>query len=188
MALYFAYTGTPYHIILKTLNSILRDGTSIKEHKRMELEDDKEYKAPPIPGISIHLQVPRLKGMDTSSYDKLPYHVRENRKALHIKTDPKDKAYLKDLIQFAKERNVLALFLGKRARISEVMDTKSTPGETKNMVRCAMKHMGYQGLMTGETIFGIDLIDGEVAPTPGGGKVSLRMVMFSYIKMQADQF
>jgi len=79
-------------------------------------------------------------------------------------------------------------FLGKRARISEVMDARSTPGETKNMVRCAMKHAGYQGSMTGETINGIDLIDGEVAPTPGGGKVSLRMVLFSYIKMQADQF
>ena len=75
MALYFIYTGTPYHIILKTLNSILRDATIIKEHERMELEDDKEYKAPPIPGILIRLQVPCLKGMDTSSYDKLPYHV-----------------------------------------------------------------------------------------------------------------
>ena len=113
MVLYFVYTGTPYHIILKTLNSILRDATSIKEHDRMELEDDEEYKAPPIPGILIRLQVPRLKGIDTSSYDKLPYHVRENRKALHIETDPEDEAYLKDLIQFAKERNVLALFLGK---------------------------------------------------------------------------
>ena len=37
-------------------------------------------------------------------------------------------------------------------------------------------------------MFGIDLIDGEVASTPGGGKVSLRMVMFSYVKMQAGQF
>jgi len=126
--------------------------------------------------------------MDTSSYDKLPYHVRENRKALHIEIDPEDEAYLKDLIQFAKEHNVLALFLGKRAHISEVMDTKSTPGEIKKMVRCVMKHVGYQGSMTGEMIFGIDHIDGEVAPTPGGGKVSLRMVMFSYVKMQADQF
>jgi hypothetical protein len=116
MALYFVYTGTPYHIILKTLNLILRDATSIKEHERMELQDDEEYKAPPTPGISIRLQVPCLKGMDTSSYDKLPYHVRENRKALHIKTDPEDEAYLKDLIQFAKKRNVLALFLGKRAQ------------------------------------------------------------------------
>ena len=116
MALYFVYTGTPYHIILKNLNLILRDATSIKEHERMELQDDKEYKAPPTPGISIRLQVPCLKGMDTSSYDKLPYHVRENRKALHIKTDPEDEAYLKDLIQFAKKHNVLALFLGKRAQ------------------------------------------------------------------------
>ena len=116
MALYFVYTGTPYHIILKNLNLILCDATSIKEHERMELQDDKEYKAPPTPGISIRLQVPRLIGMDTSSYDKLPYHVRENRKALHIKTDPEDKAYLKDLIQFAKKRNVQALFLGKQAQ------------------------------------------------------------------------
>ncbi len=51
-----------------------------------------------------------------------------------------------------------------------------------------MKHAGYQGLMTGETIIGIDMINGEVAHTPGGGKVSLRMVLFSYIKMQADKF
>ena len=64
---------------------------------------------------------------------------------------------------------------------------KSTPGEIKKMVRSAMKHAGYQGSMTGETIIGIDLIDGETAPTPGGGKVSLRMIMFNYIKMQ-DKF
>jgi hypothetical protein len=71
MALYFVYTGTPYHIILKTLNSILLDATSIKEHERMELKGDMEYKAPPIPGILIRLQIPHLKGMDTSNYDKL---------------------------------------------------------------------------------------------------------------------
>ena len=113
--------------------------------------------------------------MDTSNFDKLPYHVRENRKVLHIETDPENEALLKEIVQFAKERNVLALLLGKRARISEVMDMKSTPGEIKKMVRSAMKHAGYQGSMTGETILGIDLIDGETAPTPGGGKVSLRM-------------
>ncbi len=81
MSLYFVYTGTPYHIILKTLNSILLDATSIKEHERMNLKGDKEYKAPPIPGISIRLQVPRLKGMDTSSYNKLPYHVRGKKES-----------------------------------------------------------------------------------------------------------
>ena len=188
MALYFVYTGTPYHIILKTLKMILSEATSIKEHERMALEGEFESDTPAIPDISIRLQIPRLKGVDTSSYDKLPYHVRENRKVLHIETDPENEALLKELIQFAKERNVLSLLLGKRARISEVMDTTSTPGEIKKAVRTAMKHAGYQGSMTGETIFGIDLIDGEVAPSLGGGKVSLRMVMFNYIKMQADEF
>jgi hypothetical protein len=68
------------------------------------------------------------------------------------------------------------------------MDTKSTPGEVKKMVRCTMKHAEYQGSMTGERIVGIDLINGEVAPTSRGGKLSLGMVMFSNVKMQADQF
>jgi hypothetical protein len=113
--------------------------------------------------------------------------VKENRKVLHIETDPEDEPYLKELIQFAKERNVLSLFLGKRARISEVMDKDSTPGEIKKMVKCAMGHANYQGSMTGETIYGIDMINGEVAPTAGGGKVSLRMVLFNYVKME-DKF
>ena len=187
LALYYVFTGTPYSIILKTINSILRDATSIREHERMAQEDDEDYSPPEIPGISIRAQVPRLKGFDTSSLDKLPYHVKENRKVLHIETDPEDEAYLKELIQFAKERNVLALFLGKRARLSEVMDKNSTPGEIKRMVKCAMGHANYQGSMTGETIFGIDMIDGEVAPTAGSGMVSLRMVLFSYVKME-DKF
>jgi hypothetical protein len=50
-----------------------------------------------------------------------------------------------------------------------------------------MGHTNYQGSMTGETIFGIDMIDGEVAPMAGGGMVSLRMVLFSYVKME-DKF
>jgi hypothetical protein len=39
-----------------------------------------------------------LKVVDTSSLDKLPYHVKENRKVLHIETDPEDEKHLKDLI------------------------------------------------------------------------------------------
>ena len=72
-----------------------------------------------------------MNGFDTSKLDKLPYHVKENRKVLHIETDPEDEPYLKELIQFVKERNVLSLFLGKHACISEVMDKDSTPGEIK---------------------------------------------------------
>jgi hypothetical protein len=69
-----------------------------------------------------------LKGFHTSSLDKLPYHVKESRKVLHIETNPEDETYLKELIQFAKERNVLTLFLGKRACLSKVMDKDSMDG------------------------------------------------------------
>ncbi len=185
LALYYVFTGTPYNIILTTIGSILEEATGIKEHERMNLEDDEEYNAPPIPGISIHSQVPRLKGLDVSSFDKLPYHVRENRKVMHIETDPTDEKYLKELIQFAKERNLLSLFLGKRARISEVMDNNSTPGEVKRMGKCAMAHANYQGSMTGESISEIFLLDGGIQFNEG--KVSLCMVLFTYFKM-ADKF
>ncbi len=97
MALYFVYTGTPYHIILKTLKMILHEAATIKEHEKMALEGDFEWNPLVTPDISIRLQIPRLKGVDTSNYDKLPYHVRENRKVLHIETDPENEALLKEL-------------------------------------------------------------------------------------------
>jgi hypothetical protein len=55
------------------------------------------------------------------------------------------------------------------------------------MVKFAMGHANYQGSMTGETIFGINLLDGEVALITGGGKVSLWMVLFTYFKVK-DKF
>jgi len=94
LALYYIYTSTPYNIILKTIQMILRDASSTREHERMTLEGDDSYNPLPVPNVSIRAQVPRLKGVDSSSFDKLPYHVRENRKVLHIKTDPNDEAHL----------------------------------------------------------------------------------------------
>jgi hypothetical protein len=67
------------------------------------------------------------------------------------------------------------------------MDVESTPGEIKRMVKYAMGHANYQGLMTGETIVGIALLDGGVSLTANGDAVSLRMVLFNYFKME-DRF
>ena len=186
LALYYVYTGTPYNIILKTIQAIMNDVIHTREHERMNLANDVNYNPKPAPQITLRSQVPRLKGIDSSSFDKLPYHVRENRKVLHIETDPDNEAYLKELIQIAKERNFVGLFLGKRAHISEVMDSESTPGEIKRMVKFAMGHANYQGSMTGETISGIYLIDGAV-PFNGGGDISLRQILFTYFKMK-DKF
>ena len=102
LALYYICTGTPYNIILKTIQMILHDASSNREHERMTLEDDDTYTPLPIPNVSTRAQVPRLKGVDSSSSNKLPYHVRENCKFLFIDTNPDDEAHLKDLIQFAK--------------------------------------------------------------------------------------
>jgi hypothetical protein len=81
---------------------ILHDASSNREHERMTLEDDDTFTPLPIPNVSTRAQVPRLKGVDSSSSNKLPYHVRENCKVLYIETDPDDEAHRKDLIQFAK--------------------------------------------------------------------------------------
>ncbi len=73
----------------------------------------------------------------------------------------------------AKEHNLVPLCLGKRAHISEVIDAESTLGEIKQIVKYAMGHANYQGLMTGKTIVGIPLLDRGVEPTSNGGVISL---------------
>jgi hypothetical protein len=73
------------------------------------------------------------KGSDTKDFNKLPWHVKENRKALHVEAKPEDMQGLNDLVQLAKECGIVALRLGKRAHISEVMDNGSTPGDIKRM-------------------------------------------------------
>jgi hypothetical protein len=181
------FTGTPHKFILRTLRSILQEAADMHLEGTMTAEDGEEQPITIILEITIRAQILRLKGINTKDFNKLPWHVKENRKALHIEAKPEDIQELKDLVQLAKECGIAALRLGKRAHISEVMDTNSTPGEIKRMVKLAMKHTNHQGWMTGKTITGIALLDGEVLPTAGGGAVSLRMVMLNYLKMK-DKF
>jgi hypothetical protein len=99
--LYYVYAGMPFHIIKKTLEAILRKAADMLIFQ--EIAPNEKYNHPNLPQILIHPQVLRLKGVDTSGYDKLPYHVRENCKALHIESKPEYKKELKELFQYAKE-------------------------------------------------------------------------------------
>ena len=68
------------------LDDILNESAMIIHVRKMLLENDTSK--PIVPQILIRAQVPRLRGVDTSSFDKLLYHVRENQKVLHIKAKP----------------------------------------------------------------------------------------------------
>jgi hypothetical protein len=103
---------------------------------------------------------------------------------LHIKAKPEDEKVLKELFQYANEKYLISLRLGKCSHIGEVMDTDSTPGKIKRMVKYAMRHANYQGSMTGETIVGIVLLDGGVLSTANGDTVSIQMVLFNHFKME----
>jgi hypothetical protein len=153
--LYLVYRDTSFHIFKKTLEDILCKAAEMLSLQTML--PDAESTPPAHQEIAIHLQVPRLKGGDTLDFNKLLYHVRENRKAIHIEAKPEEKKEFRDLLQFAKEHNLVSLPLGKRIHISKVMDAESTPGKIKQMVKYAMGHANYQGLMTGEKIIGIPL-------------------------------
>jgi hypothetical protein len=93
--LYYVYKDTPFHTVKKTLKVILRKVAELLLFQTMA--PDKEYNETNLPQISIHPQVPRWRGVDTLGYNKLPYHVRENCKALNIKARPEDNKELKDL-------------------------------------------------------------------------------------------
>ncbi len=88
-ALSYVYKDTHIHIIKKTLEDIVHKSAELLLFQMMA--PDKEYNEPNLPQISIRPQVPHLKVVDTSGYDKLPYNVRKNRKAFHIKARPEDK-------------------------------------------------------------------------------------------------
>ncbi len=116
--LYFVFKDMPFHIVKKTLKDILREAVEMLSFQRM-LSDDKSV-PPTLLHILIHPQVPCLKGVDTSAYNKLSYHVQENRKVLHIEIKPEDEKVLKEIFQYTKEQNLVSLRLGKCAHISKV--------------------------------------------------------------------
>ena len=58
--------------------------------------DGEEHPITIIPEISIRAQVLRLKGVDIKDFDMLPWHVKENRKALHVEAKPEDMQEPKD--------------------------------------------------------------------------------------------
>jgi hypothetical protein len=64
------YKDTPFHIVKKTLENILHEAAEMLLFQRM-LPDD-ESVTPTLPYISIHPKIPRLKGVDTLAYNKLP--------------------------------------------------------------------------------------------------------------------
>jgi len=113
--LYFMCTCTPHKYILRSLCSILQEAAELRLEGTMTTEVDREeHPITIIPEISIRAQVLCLKGVDTNDFDKLPWHVKENRKALHIEAKPEDMQELKDLVQLAKECGIVALRLGKK--------------------------------------------------------------------------
>jgi hypothetical protein len=61
--LYYVYKDMPFHIIKKTLEDILSKAAELLLFQTMA--PDKEYNEPNLPQISIHPQVPCLKGVDT---------------------------------------------------------------------------------------------------------------------------
>ena len=108
--LYFVSTGTSHKYILRTLRSILQEAAELRLEGTMTAEvDGEEQPITIIPEISIRAQVPRLKGVNTKDFDKLPWQVKENRKALHVEAKPEDMQELKDLVQLAKECGIAAL-------------------------------------------------------------------------------
>jgi hypothetical protein len=142
-ALFFVYKDMPFHIVKKTIKDILCEDAEMVSFQRM-LHDNKSILTT-LSHILIYPQVPCLKGADTLAYNKLPYHVPENRNVLHIEVKPEDEKVLKELFQYAKEQNLVTLCLGKCTHISKVMDAKSTPGKIKRMVKYAMGHATIRG-------------------------------------------
>jgi hypothetical protein len=73
-----------------------------------DTKDLPEYST--VPEMELRLQVPKLLDQDVSHFNKLEYHVSNNRRAFHVECDKRFSKSIKRLTQLAKEFNIVTKY------------------------------------------------------------------------------
>ena len=161
-------------------------------------DEDFKWGEEPIPEIGIARRVPMIPGLDTSTFDKMPWKMKEDRKCLHITTDTKHVIQVQDLVEIAKDRGLIAPVWGRKVRPSNVLVTKekdlpeggkvSRDFEINAVKSFTRDHVNYHSSMTTHGLSGIwDLEKQAALYIPGRmeveGFLSLRMVLYKKMVM-----
>ena len=184
------------------VDSIVAEGRMILEKARdveqAESMGDTSFKwgEVAVPEFTLTLRVPVIPGLDTKKMDKLPWQMKNQRKALHITSDAKHVKQLQALMQIAKDRNLVEQMWGKQVKPSNVIVTKkedkdrTRSWQINNVKSYTKRHVNYHASMTTVGFPGVWDLDKEVpfysVTHPGQieGYLSLRVVFYKQIKLE----
>jgi hypothetical protein len=193
-------------VALYLLHNMNHEGTIIAEARRMLveardaqdlLEMDYIWGGKEVPHFILGQQVPHIPGQDTSGFDKMPWQMKNARKALHIKCDAEDVKHLQGLMRAAKDQKLVQQYWGNQAKPSDVLiskkqsrgDEKSRAYMVSNVKSFTRKHVNYHSSMIFDNIPGIWDLDVKVAihnvsdSAEIMGLLSLRQVLYKQIKL-----
>jgi hypothetical protein len=185
--------------IMAEFRSILQEAKAIAETE--DPENAGHYSWMGVPDLGLRKLMPKITGQDTSLFQGWSGRQHEMRKTLTIEADEKHVEMLQYWVETAKNRKLFELKWGNKVRVATVLDNKTkrkghhrthTKVDMAAMASYSRKHINYHSSTRMDGIRGIFHLDKEVPfysvtdPTKLMGKITLRRVLYKYIKMSDD--
>ena len=120
-----------------------------------------------IPAFTLALNVPNIPGQDSSKLNKMPWQMKNQRKAYHMVYDKSHKSQLQELVAIAKDRKLIAPIWGKQVKASNAIAKgfgkrdKTPSWQIQNIKSFTKHHVNFHASMTAVGFEGIWDLDKE---------------------------
>ena len=186
-----------------TAATLMAEATLIMSRARDKEAEDSMNKFPwvdkAIPAFAFSRKVPNLPGQDTQKMQKMPWRMKDYRKALHIICAKESVLHVQALMEVAKKRNLVAPIWGPEVHPSNVIVTRkqdlvvgqqvTKAYEIQNIKSFTRRHVNFHECMIPVGFPGIWDLDIKVNVLSVSqantvvGQLSLRDVMYSRLNM-----
>jgi hypothetical protein len=194
-------TQTPacFFYVLNAANprTISAEVKAILEEARDNLEMDPNedsflYAGCTIPPLSTRVNVPQIKGQDTTIYKGWNNKQQWNRKVIHLEVDKEHVEMISYLCEAASTQGLWTKRWGKKAKCAVLADSDEAKLNLKSLMSFAKKHVNYEASMTYSGLVGVMALDTEVAiksvtdPDKVVGTLTFREMLYTLIKLKGN--
>lgn len=148
-----------------------------------------------IPKMNTRFINPKINGQDTSVFSGWTTTKQMRRKAIHVEVESQNSQHVHEVVTAMKNSGLVKKYWGRNAHLSNIIRDKNscvqlTPSELTNLVEMARDHVNFQASMQSNVLTGTTSLDKEflfydaVDKTKVAGRVSLRHILYNYVKMQ----
>ena len=171
--------------ILAELNMILE-----KIHDIADNDDfGYEYRGRELPFMAIRVSMPKIDGQDTSVFKGLKRSEQDQRKCIHVECADTDVPFLQFLVTKAKEMKLFIPVWGRLVKLTAASGFGTKPQDIAAMTKWVRMHINLHSSLCYDGIHGILGLDvpvtvfSESDPTKAVGEMTLRYVMYNYVKL-----